>query len=41
MVEHQNHNLLVEGSSPPLATNKKPQRALGFSVWLDAALETL
>lgn len=20
MVEHQNHNLLVEGSSPPLAT---------------------
>ena len=27
MVEHQNHNLLVEGSSPPLATIKKTSEA--------------
>ena len=39
MVEHQNHNLLVEGSSPPLATNKTSANA-GVSFFSDAALKT-
>ncbi len=38
MVEHQNHNLLVEGSSPPLATIKTSANAEVFC-FSDAALQ--
>ena len=44
MVEHQNHNLLVEGSSPPLATNKKqtkPRQMLGLSAFLKLRAQAL